>query len=270
MKLRIITGLIAGVTAIAIIFYAPRELMFLVVLACAIIGIFEFDRLFFPSHSPYRLARLVCAITITFYMMRGNPRDSWFTCWAVLILLCVIHFIRVYAGKDIKATVSQLSLEFLGYAYVVCLLGFLLPIASLGREFLLLLFLVVFGGDTVAYFVGSAFGKRPLAPRVSPKKSVEGAIAALLYSVAVTSLWSHFLKGEDSFHNFGLPLILFAPALSALAQVGDLFESLLKRSQDQKDSGTLLPGHGGILDRMDGLALSTPAFYSFVAYLLER
>lgn len=272
MKLRIITGVIAALVAIGIIFWAPKELMFVAVLALGVIAIFEFDRLFFSEPSPYRLARLVCAMTITFYMMRDNPRESWFVCWAVLTVLCVIHFVRVYGGRDIKATVSQLSMEFLGYAYIVCMLGFLLPIASLGREFLFLHFLIVFGGDTVAYFIGSQFGKRPLIPRISPKKSVEGAVAAFLFSVLVTSIWSHFLHGDrdDVFRNFGLPLILFAPLLSALAQVGDLFESLLKRSQDQKDSGTLLPGHGGILDRMDGLALSSPAFYSFVVYLLER
>jgi phosphatidate cytidylyltransferase len=143
----------------------------------------------------------------------------------------------------------------------------LAPIARFGdqgRLYLLYLFLIVFGGDTTAYFIGVAWGRRRLAKQLSPKKSIEGAIGAVAAALILTSLWLRYAVQIPLSSSEALYWLAFAPVLSILAQISDLFESLLKRSQAQKDSGSFIPGHGGILDRIDGLALSCPAFYFFL------
>jgi len=128
-----------------------------------------------------------------------------------------------------------------------------------GRNLLYLLFLCVMLSDTAAYFVGSAIGKRRLAPRLSPKKSWEGAIAGLLASVGAAALaraW--FLQEIDWPH-----VLVLGALLGAAGILGDLAESLLKRACGVKDSSRLIPGHGGMLDRTDSLLFAAPALYYY-------
>lgn len=270
MITRTVTGVIAAALLIGLVLKAPLSAVCLVVLVAAGLAYWEFDRLFFASLSPFRLARLILAVSITVYMMSDVPAEAWACSWFTLVFLSLMHFLRVHRGRNIQEAVTQLALEFMGYSYIVCLFGFLVPIAALERPLLLFLFLLVFVGDTVAYFAGMAFGKHHHAPLVSPKKSAEGAIAALLSSFLVTWGYLYWLNENPAIEAAALGLYLAAPVFSALAQIGDLFESMLKRSQKQKDSGSFLPGHGGILDRVDGLGLVAPVFYLFMYFLLEK
>ena len=135
-----------------------------------------------------------------------------------------------------------------------------------GREWTLLLILVVFATDTSAYLVGRAIGRTPLAPSISPNKTREGAVAGLIGAVVASVLANRIL---------GLDAIMWeAAALGAiigvLGQLGDLAESRLKRKAGVKDSGWLIPGHGGILDRLDSILYVLPAAYLFIAYYLMR
>lgn len=119
-----------------------------------------------------------------------------------------------------------------------------------------LLIAIVWLGDTAAFYVGSTWGRRKLAPVVSPKKTWEGAIAGFLVGIAATAVWCQLRRGEIEV------LWLAVGALTAIAaQLGDLVESVLKRSAGVKDSGTLLPGHGGFLDRSDALLLAGPVLW---------
>ena len=132
-----------------------------------------------------------------------------------------------------------------------------------GREALFLLMLTVVVSDTVQYYSGRAFGRRPLAPAISPRKTVEGAIGGLMFgaaALAVVGAW--WLPG--------VPLALRAAVgamIVALGIAGDLFESMLKRSAGMKDSSTLIPGHGGVLDRIDALLFAAPVYYVVLAYV---
>jgi phosphatidate cytidylyltransferase len=126
---------------------------------------------------------------------------------------------------------------------------------------LFLLYAIVWLGDTAAYYVGSAWGRHKMAPLVSPNKSWEGAIAGFLTGIVATVLWSWWRLGE-----IRLPLLLVAAATGIAAQLGDLFESLLKRDMGIKDTGRVLGGHGGVLDRLDApLFASVAAFYVILA-----
>jgi phosphatidate cytidylyltransferase len=164
------------------------------------------------------------------------------------------------------------------HVYVPMLLSYVLRLRALdapgvvlgqaGRMFpagmcwLVALMLVVCGMDTAAYGFGKAFGRRKLCPRISPGKTVEGAIAGLLAALAITAAAGHWL---------GLPLyhgVILGLSLGVVGQAGDLFESMLKRRAGVKDSGAVLPGHGGILDRFDSLLFTAPLAYFYLSFAL--
>jgi phosphatidate cytidylyltransferase len=152
-----------------------------------------------------------------------------------------------------------------GIGYVNWLLGYAFWLRDLdaGEEWMLLLVLVTWLGETAAYLVGSAVGRHPLAPAVSPKKTVEGALAQLVMSGLAAVLARAWF-----FPALSLPsALLVGLLLGVTGQVGDLVESALKRSVGTKDTGSLLPGHGGMLDRVDSLIFNTPIlfYYAFHA-----
>ena len=126
-----------------------------------------------------------------------------------------------------------------------------------------MLLVVIVVSDSAQYYTGRAFGRRPLAPAISPKKTVEGAIGGMVFGTAAM-----ILVGRLAFAASPLGLLaLLGAAIVALGIVGDLFESLLKRSAGVKDSSALIPGHGGVLDRIDSWLFAAPAYYVFVRYL---
>jgi len=179
----------------------------------------------------------------------------------VCVLLAVFHALPGASDPSEKARrAATLSL---GAVYVGGLLSMyprtlLLP---RGEHWVLLGILAVAAGDTMAYFTGRAVGRRKLAPSISPNKTVEGAVGGLLGSVGCSVLYAHgFLPGVPAGYAAAA-----GAAVGAFGQAGDLFESLLKRAAGVKDSGTILPGHGGILDRADGILAAGPALYLFAA-----
>src|SRR6202044_2755109 len=152
-----------------------------------------------------------------------------------------------------------------------------------GAFWLLYLLLVVWAGDIFAYFVGRSVGRHLMAPRISPKKTWEGAAASLAASLLVGSLLFTYALQISTFllriglierrdGLFGLerpelwPIILLTIALNIAAQLGDLVESLIKRGANVKDSGTILPGHGGMLDRIDALLFAAPVLWCYAAW----
>ena len=165
-----------------------------------------------------------------------------------------------------------------------------LPMASLvstreqwrGGFFLLYLLLLVWAGDIFAYFIGKPFGRHRMSPRVSPNKTWEGALASMVASVAVgvlmfhyaapissTLLRAHLIEQKDgifSAESSLMPVILLSAILNIAAQLGDLVESLIKRGAGMKDSGAILPGHGGMFDRIDALLFAAPVLWCFLAW----
>jgi phosphatidate cytidylyltransferase len=171
------------------------------------------------------------------------------------------------------------------FAYIALPLGCLVQIReqAAGAFLLLYLLLLVWAGDIFAYFVGRSLGRHLMSPRVSPKKTWEGALASMTASVGVGLLLynyalpistallnAHLIARKDGLFALEkpalLPIVLLSAALNIAAQLGDLVESLIKRGAGVKDSGTILPGHGGMLDRVDALLFAAPLLWYYAAW----
>jgi phosphatidate cytidylyltransferase len=182
-------------------------------------------------------------------------------------------------GRDpLSSALPDAAVTFMALPYIAFTLAVLVVLRapSNGALYVLYLMLLVWCGDIAAYYVGRAIGKHKLAPRVSPGKSWEGAIASVFGAVIVSLLLFHFIAPIANvlraIHLLAPPnvnpqpttyaplwiVVLFAFAVNVAAQLGDLVESALKRGAGVKDSGTLLPGHGGVLDRIDALLFALP------------
>lgn len=273
MKQRIVTGLIAAIALLGLIFYGKDWMVCLAVIGAAGVAYYEYDRIFFDKFYRSRLARVAVYIAATVLALGHSLEGFAVAAWLVFIVNSIWHVKRANSTSRMEEGVWAYRAEFFGYLYSIALFGFLLPISRFGphgREYLLLLFLVVFLGDTAAYFVGTRFGRHRLASQLSPKKSVEGAVAGVLFSTIIAALWVYRFYSGPVTPRFAALVIAFGCLGGILGLFGDLFESLLKRSRAIKDSGHLFPGHGGILDRTDGLALAGPAFYLYLKFVLER
>ena len=180
---------------------------------------------------------------------------------AVLLALLAVGLLRSPAAGPAWEPVA---VTLLGICYVNWLLGYTLWLRDLeeGREWILLLVAVTWLGETAAYLVGSTLGRRPLAPVISPRKTVEGALAQLAVSVlaalAARAAFFPTLSVESA--------LVVGLLLGVAGQVGDLLESAVKRSVGTKDTGRLIPGHGGMLDRVDSLLVNTPVLFYYAAY----
>lgn len=168
--------------------------------------------------------------------------------------------------RDTRTVADQMAYSLLGILYTTGAAGFFLRIRTLenGKASLLFLFMIVWFSDIAAYYAGRAYGKTPLAPDISPGKTREGAVAGLLGSLLAAPLAAFgFLPGVSLF-----ACLIVAAVCGIIGQLGDLAESALKRSAHVKDSGTLIPGHGGVLDRIDSLLFAGPVFYVCCRWLL--
>jgi len=157
------------------------------------------------------------------------------------------------------------AVSLLAVLYVPVLLSFTVAIRELpmGAYYLLIFFLAIWAYDSAAYFTGKTFGKHKLAPNISPKKSIEGLIGGAVAVLIVVPVMAHLLWPVVGF-TWWMSLSLSALIIAG-GTVGDLVESTLKRDAVVKDSGGFLPGHGGMLDRFDGVLYSSPALYMFFA-----
>ena len=196
-----------------------------------------------------------------------------------------IFLTRAMRGEDLRAGYPAAAASVFAFTYIALPMAMLVQLRQqwAGAFYVLYLLLVVWAGDIFAYFVGRSMGRHLMSPRISPKKTWEGAVASVLASVAVGWLLFHYalplssallraglIGRRDGL--FGLeqpamgPIIVLTIILNVAAQLGDLVESLIKRGAGVKDSGALLPGHGGMLDRIDALLFAAPVLWYYAAW----
>jgi phosphatidate cytidylyltransferase len=238
---------------------APGWLFAAFILALVAVAQLELYRMFERVDvAADRTAGLILGGAVGFAFALGDPARPWalplVASLAVMAALC-LGLRQPGPGLDW----SRVALTLLGVWYCAWLLGHAIWLrrSAGGAALLLLLLAVTWAGETAAYFVGRRWGRRRLAPRISPAKTVEGAVAQLAVSVVIAAL-----AGRPA----GLPAVHAATVgllLGVAGQLGDLTESFLKRSAQTKDAGGLLPGHGGLLDRLDSLLFNVPALYYY-------
>lgn len=267
MITRIISALIAAALFIGVAFFFQTIGLY-AICSVAVFGcIFEYSRLTLqkgnaPIHlqaSFMALAVLVYAFTVVRVDLAGNIATL------AAIVFMAMGLVNVRRSPDLGMAFKYQSAAMVGLFYVGLFPG--LAISILGLEHGMTLFfgllLIVFAGDTFAYFFGRFTGRRKLLEEVSPNKTIEGSIGGLLGSgLAGAGLGYFYLPGTSV-----VQLILVAIVSGAFAQIGDLFESLIKRLADTKDSGRIMPGHGGFLDRLDGVLFAAPVYYVLLHFL---
>lgn len=247
---RIITGSL--LIAILIVTLWLRGWVLLgVILIVSAIGLWEFYSLFWGKNG--RIPSRFCAIALGWLMLLltwfHRPQDA-LVCLGAGFVLAALSFLFRWDVVEEDDTFSASGIFLIGLAYIPLLL---LPATYLPTVTLVFVLGAVAISDTAAYFVGTRFGHHKLWPRVSPNKSSEGAVGSLVGCVVYCAVYGAFL-GKGGWFAFALLGI----AVNAFAQLGDLFESALKRSVNVKDSGSILPGHGGILDRSDSFLFAMP------------
>ena len=249
-------------------------ILVLTVASLAGIGVWEYARLAHAKQfQPASKTMIVVAIAEVFAFFAAHKQVVIPEFPALILVIGVIIFFILHF-KGAKHALVDIAVEFFGVCYVAVplsfILGILYPLASHGftqdgRWWLVYLIAVTKITDVVAYFVGKLWGKRKLAPVLSPKKTIEGAIAGFIGAL-LTSIAFSFVGEKLAPHTFHLPLtasILLGVVIGVLAQIGDLAESLLKRDAVVKDSNTL-PGLGGVLDMVDSLLLTAPILYFYL------
>lgn len=211
---------------------------------------------------------LLALIHVTANNIGIRVEEPLFISERVLGLMLVITFfinfaIELMRGDPdqglINAAVNLFGAVYIGFMFAYILLLRFIPQDGLG--YVLFAFLVTWANDSAAYFVGIKFGKHKLSPRISPKKSVEGSLGGLGGGL-IAAVVVHFFFAKPLPH-----LLILAVLVVVAGQFGDLIESIIKRNAGVKDSGSFLPGHGGVLDRFDSLLLAAPVVYYAVVYL---
>ncbi len=228
------------------------------VLAVTAVALHELYAMSLPAERrTERLFAIAGGVVLTAAICSG---DFFLAQGAATVLFLFFASLFLFRFRDLQRVTVHLGVVFFGFLYLPLLLAHLCLLRELafGREWIFLVLVVIMAGDTAAYFTGSAIGRRKLYPAISPNKSIEGAAGGL-----AGSLLGAFAASLTFFPALTVSDVLFFGLLvGAAGQVGDLFESMLKRSYGVKDSGTIIPGHGGILDRLDSLLFAFPlAFY---------
>jgi len=266
--------LVSGAVLIAVIIAAvyvdwrallPFTLCGLIVTVFIALGLYEFfTMLENKGVINYKYVGIGIGVILPLSVIfRFEPTKKWELLFIVAILLFLI--LMQFRRRQSSGVVIDISTTLFGILYVSWFFTFLIKIIYLpyGMGLLAAVLMMTKLGDIGAYFIGSKFGKHLLLPRISPKKTIEGSIAGLIFSAIGGMLCKQFLPFTY------LHLAVIGLFCGAIGQLGDLSESLIKRDCQVKDSGKLIPGMGGILDEIDSLLFTAPAFYFYMSVVLK-
>jgi phosphatidate cytidylyltransferase len=234
------------------IMYLPAGYFSLLLTAITFVALAEF-------YTMYRLAgtlKNVCLFlgvgivcTASFY------RDLLLDVIVLSIMMTMVF--RLFPRRDPASSLADISVPAVGLLYIPSLLSFQSLLRTFGPEWILFLYATVWASDSLAYYIGTGIGKRKLYPEVSPKKTVAGAVGSLIGGIAGTFI----LRSFFDLHLEVIPAVLIGLMIGSISIIGDLIESMFKRDAGVKDSGSVFPGHGGILDKIDGALFAGPALY---------
>jgi phosphatidate cytidylyltransferase len=255
---RVISGVVLGAGALGLIWFLSSIALLGVALVVAAVAFHEYDRIvdIIGAKIPYWTTLVATLLVCSMVPFQWVDIESVLAAALLLIALNVLVSDRVGAPLLADTAAALLAPVYIGLP-LGCLVG---VHAIAGREAVLLLIATVAISDTAQFYTGRAFGRTPLAPLRSPKKTREGAVGGLVVApIFLVVAGSYWLPAFPWWWHASVGLGIVVSGI-----IGDLFESMLKRAADMKDSGTLIPGHGGVLDRIDALLFAAPVFYFFL------
>ncbi|MEN0058747.1 MAG: phosphatidate cytidylyltransferase [Bdellovibrio sp.] len=263
-----LTRALSAIAALIIIFvlfsvWSTQGLKFLILLA-VLVGTQELVKILFPPETSLFIKILFYILSILIFagssasLMAGSLIYSL----ALVIMITAVLLSAHKSGQLVQMTQLHLRAS-MGFFYMGLLPSFSYKILDHGLSWFAFLLIVVFAGDTLAYVAGVLFGRHKIMPSVSPKKTWQGSVGGLFGALLAGFLCWYYLFPEAS----AFYLMTLAALAGFAGQFGDFFESLLKRVADVKDSGKIMPGHGGILDRIDGVLFASPVILSGILIL---
>ena len=265
---RVISAVVALPFFILLVRYGKPVHFSFLISAGAAAGCWEYLRLIgFAPRKPAFWAGCLGGAALAFSGELSPPTALILALWAALL---IFFSSAVWLPPGLWPAPRRFAGGFVGVLFVGTTFGSLILLRNLpdGWRWVFLLALVVWGGDTGAYYGGRAWGKHPLIPRLSPNKTIEGAcVGAVASLIGGLIAWAWFLSGASSLNL--IDVMASSLLLGVVGQVGDLAESAVKRSAGAKDAGGLIPGHGGILDRMDGMTFAGPVLYTILLWKLH-
>lgn len=255
---RILTGITIGVAWLLLILFAPPLLFWLAVCLLALLALHEYAGMMLSAAGESRLRPLLPALGLL-PVLASFPARPGPVLAALIIALLTLLLLTIFAYSRLPDPLSFLLRGAFAIFYPGLLLAHLplLLAQESGRDWLIIATLITVAADSGAFYAGTLLGRHKLCPALSPGKTVEGLVGGVGSALLVVGLAGWFFFPAINL----LQLLVFAFILSLAAVAGDLTESLLKRGAGVKDSGAILPGHGGILDRIDSLLLVAPLLY---------
>jgi len=258
---RVLSAVVLAAVVLGVVFLLPPLATLLLAVLAAALAFDEYADLAVALDA--KIPRILCAATVTVACVAAGS-DALPVDVVLLASLVAIGTYVVATAEPGPGVLRDAAAAILPIAYIGLPLGSLAAIRLIGgRDATLLLIVTMIVSDSAQYYTGRAFGRHPLAAAISPHKTIEGAAGGLILGSAAMTVGGRYVFPET-------PILLLAVSASvvvAVGMVGDLFESLLKRSAGVKDSSTIIPGHGGVLDRIDSWLFAGPMYYVFTRYL---
>lgn len=265
-KTRLLSGIVLVILAIGFIILGG-DILLAVIGLISLIGMYELYRVLKIEKSVIGIMGYLAAIVYFLNIRFAFVPDILMLVFAFLILL-LFAYVFSYPQYDAK----QVMTVFFGLFYVAGMLSYVYQIRMLdnGKYLAFLVFICSWGCDTCAYCVGKLIGKHKMSPILSPKKSVEGALGGVIGAALLAALYAFIFRNPMSLSTVEIWIIAGITAVAALiSMVGDLAASAIKRNYDIKDYGTLIPGHGGILDRFDSMIITAPIIFYLALYAMQ-
>ncbi len=261
---KIISAILLSLAAIALVLYLPAFLFKIIVLVLLVASLVEYTRLAF-SKKKQQMPTIIIGVLVAAAFVFVWPESSFLSV-VLLVGVFALAMSFMYQAKKIEGIFNSLAFACFPLFYLVLGLSMWTWLRDLpqGQTWVLLTLAGSCLSDSAAFIFGKSIGKRKFAPLISPNKTMEGFGGALLGSLLGVFL-VHFLFLKDV---AWLHLVILAVLIWLLSAMGDLIESLIKRGLDVKDSGDLIPGHGGLLDRLDALVFTGPVVFVYVKYVL--
>jgi phosphatidate cytidylyltransferase len=261
---RILWGIALALGVVLLVLYAPVTLYKLVIIAIGGLCLREFMMIALPRHpSSSPVLGVILGVFLSGVLLFAQG-GSHLWIGSLTLILFVTFAYYLFCQHDLDLVLSQVALTVFGCIYVGCLFSFsgLLRTLDRGHFWVFLTAGTTFLADTGAYFIGHLWGRHKLAPLVSPGKTVEGLIGGILASALAALICRFVFWGEFPLRH----CLILSLLVGLVGPLGDLSESLIKRSVGVKDSGQMIPGHGGLLDRLDALLFTAPLVYYYAVF----